>query len=102
MDKRYNPIPIPEQLALRRQAIEDVLANPQWPLAQVVHHLRTTLRLTAPELAGLAKVSTRTLHEIESGRSAGTVQTLDSLLGVVGLRLGAQRVHKEEAAMSGA
>lgn len=94
MDKRYNPIPISEQLALRLQAIEDVLANPQWRLAEVVHHLRTTLRLTAPELATLAKVSTRTLHEIESGRSSGTVQTLDSLLGVVGLRLGAQRVHK--------
>jgi DNA-binding transcriptional regulator YiaG len=99
MDKRFKPIPIQEQLVLRRQAIDDVLANPQWALAEVVHHLRTTLRLTAPELARLAKVSTRTLHEIESGRSAGTVQTLDSLLGVVGLRLGAQRVHKGDAAI---
>ncbi len=94
MDKRFKPLPLPEQLALRRQAIEDVLAHPEWPLNESVRHMRTTLRLTVPEFARLAKVSARTIQDMEAGRSAGTVQTLERLLGVLGLRLGVQRVAK--------
>lgn len=88
MDKRYKPLTPPEQMALRRQAIEELLAHPHWPLAQSIRHIRTTLRLTAPEYAGLAKVSVRTLRDIERGASSGTVQTVENLLNVVGLRLG--------------
>ncbi len=40
MDKRYNTIPLTEQLELRRQAIEDVLAHPEWSLPQAVRHLK--------------------------------------------------------------
>lgn len=94
MDKRFKPLPLPEQLALRRQAIEEVLANPQWPLNEALRHIRTSLRLTVPEFAGLTGVSVRTIHDIEAGRSTGTVQTLENLLGVVGLRLGVQRLTK--------
>ena len=97
MDKRFKPLPLPGQLALRRRAIEEVLAHPEWQLAQALRHIRTTLRLTVPELASLAKVSTRTLQDIEAGRSAGTVQTLNSVLGVLGLRLGVQRIYAARA-----
>ena len=40
MDKRYNALPLPEQLSLRRQAIEEVLAHPEWSLRESVRHLK--------------------------------------------------------------
>lgn len=91
MDKRFNPVSLPQQLALRRQAVEDVLAHPEWSLRESVRHLKKTLRLTSAELAKLAGVSMRTLQDIEQGRSEGTVQTLNRILGVLGLRLGVVR-----------
>jgi transcriptional regulator with XRE-family HTH domain len=92
MDKRYKQISLVEQIALREQAVEEVLANPQWSLAEAVSRVRAILRLTVTEMAQLAKVSSRTLQDVEAGRSEGTVSTLNSLLGVLGLRLGVQRV----------
>lgn len=91
MDKRFNPVSLPQQLALRRQAVEDVLAHPEWSLRDSVRHLKKTLRLTSAELAKLAGISMRTLQDIEQGRSEGTVQTLNRILGVLGLRLGVVR-----------
>lgn len=43
------------------------------------------------ELAKLANVSFRTVQNIERGVSLGTVQTLSSILGVLGLRLAVAR-----------
>lgn len=91
MDKRYKALSVPEQLALRLQAIEEVLAHPEWTLQQSVRHLKRTLRLTSAELARLAGVSTKTIQDIEQGRSEGTVQTLNRILGVLGLKLGVVR-----------
>lgn len=88
MDKRYKPLTIHQQVALRQQAIEDLLSHPEWTLRESVVHLKKTLRLTTPELAKLAKVSPRTVQEIELGNSPGTVQTMNRLFGVLGLRLG--------------
>ena len=96
MDKRYKTLSVPEQLALRLQAIEEVLAHPEWTLQQSVRHLKRTLRLTSAELARLAGVSTKTIQDIEQGRSEGTVQTLNRILGVLGLKLGVVRVHPGE------
>jgi len=91
MDKRYHPMPVTEQMRVRRQAIEDVLAHPEWTPADAIRHLKATMRLTSVELARLAKVSPRTVQDIEQGRSEGTVQTMNRLLGVVGLKLGVVR-----------
>ena len=88
MDKRYNTLTLPEQLALRRQAIEDVLAHPEWSLRESLRHLKRSMRLTSEEMAKLAGVSTKTIQDLEQGRSEGTVQTLNRVLGVLGLRLG--------------
>ena len=96
MDKRYKALSVPEQLALRLQAIDEVLAHPEWTLQQSVRHLKRTLRLTSTELARLAGVSTKTIQDIEQGRSEGTVQTLNRILGVLGLKLGVVRVRQEE------
>jgi transcriptional regulator with XRE-family HTH domain len=65
-----------------------VLAHPEWTLQQSVRHLKRTLRLTNAELARLAGVSTKTVQDLEQGRSEGTVQTLNRILGVLGLKPG--------------
>ena len=96
MDKRYKALSVPEQLALRLQAIEEVLAHTEWTLQQSVRYLKRTLRLTSAELARLAGVSTKTIQDIEQGRSGGTVQTLNRILGVLGLKLGVVRASPAE------
>ena len=93
MDKRFNPIPLQEQVQLRKQAVEEVLTNPQWTLAQAARHLRTTMRLTIKEMAKATGLSERTLRDIESGRSSGTIATMEKLLGLVGLRLSISRIE---------
>ena len=64
MDKRYLPLPVSEQVLLRRQAIEEVLAHPEWPMADAIRHLKKSMRLTSAELARLAGVSHRTVQDI--------------------------------------
>ena len=91
MDKRYKPISLSQQLLLRKQAVEAIVAHPEWPLLDAIRHLKSALHLTTAELAKLAGVSYRAVQDIEQGRSPGTVQTMNRILGVVGLRLGIVR-----------
>lgn len=91
MDKRYRPIPLPQQILLRKQAVEAILAHPEWSLPDAIRHLKSTLHLTTAELAKLAGISYRAVQDIEQGRSQGTVQTMNHILGVLGLRLGVVR-----------
>lgn len=94
MDKRFTPLSLHEQLMARKQAIEDVLAHPEWTLQEALLHLKRSMRLTSAELAKMAGISQKTLLDIEQGRSPGTVQTLNKVLGVVGLKLGVVRKRK--------
>ena len=91
MDKRYKPIPLAQQLLMRKEAVEALLAHPEWSLLDAIRHLKKSLRLTTTELAKLAGIAMRTLQDIEQGRSQGTVQTMNRVFGVVGLRLGVVR-----------
>lgn len=91
MDKRYNTLPLHEQIALRRQAVEDVVSHPEWTLQECVRHLKKKMRLTSPEMATLAGVSTKTIQDIEQGRSEGTVQTMNRIFGMLGLKLAVVR-----------
>lgn len=68
--------------------MDDLLGHPEWSLREAVSHLKKGLRLTTADLAKLSGVSYRTVQDIERGVSPGTVQTLDRILGVIGLRLG--------------
>lgn len=70
-----------------------MLAHPEWTLPEAVRHLKAGLRLTSAELARVSGVSQKTLLDIEQGRSAGTVQTLNRILAVVGLKLGVVRAR---------
>lgn len=95
MDKRFNPIPVAEQLTLRQQAIDDVLSHPEWSLPQAVRHLKKTMRLTTTEMAKLSGVAYRTLQDIEQERSDGSVQTMNRIFGMLGLKLSVGRVGRE-------
>lgn len=95
MDKRYDTLTLTQQLELRKKAVDDVLANPQWSLAEAVRHLKKTMRLTTTELAKLAGISFRTLQDIEREKSEGTVQTLNRVFGMLGLKLGVVRVSRD-------
>ena len=76
---------------MRRKAIEDVLAHPQWTLAEAIRRLKQGARLTTAELAELAGVGFRTLQDIERGQSEGTVQTVNKVFRVFGLKLSVAR-----------
>mgnify|MGYP006283172617 FL=1 len=88
MDKRFTPSSLHEQLIWRQQALDEVLNHPEWTLSQSIRHLKKSLRLTTAELAKISGVGFRTLQDIEQGRSEGTVQTMNKLFGVFGLKLG--------------
>jgi transcriptional regulator with XRE-family HTH domain len=92
MDKRYNTLPLAEQLQLRKQAVDEVLAHPEWSLAASVRHLKKTMRLTTAEMAKLSGVGFRTMQDIEQERSEGSVQTLNRILAILGLKLGVARI----------
>jgi DNA-binding XRE family transcriptional regulator len=89
MDKRYKPISLSEQMMLRQEVMDEVLAHPEWPLPDVLRFIKKRLRLTTADLAKLSGVSFRAIQNIERGVSPGTVQSLNRILGVLGLRLGA-------------
>ena len=101
MDKRFNTLSIPEQLALRKQAVEDVLAHPEWSLAQAIRHLKKTMRLTTVEMAKLSGVAYRTMQDIEQERSEGSVQTMNRIFGMLGLKLGVARIARAPSPDSG-
>ena len=71
MDKRFNTLTLPEQLELRRKAVEDVLSHPEWSLAESVRHLKKTMRLTTAEMAKLSGVAYRTMQDIELAAQRG-------------------------------
>ena len=91
MDKRYTALSLQQQLELRRQAVQDVLANPQWSLPEAIRHLKTTMRITTSELARLSGLAFRTLQDIEREHSEGSVQTMNRIFSILGLKLGVVR-----------
>lgn len=92
MDKRFNTLTLAQQLDLRQQAIEDVLTHPEWSLPQAVRHLKKTMRLTTVEMAKLSGVAYRTMQDIEQERSDGSVQTMNRIFGMLGLKLSVARI----------
>lgn len=88
MDRRYNPVSIQEQIQMREKAYADVLANPQWSLRESILHIKKVMRLTTSDIAKLSRLGYRTVQDIESGASLGTVKTMNQIFGMIGLRLG--------------
>lgn len=100
MDKRYTALSLQQQLELRRQAVQDVLANPQWSLPECIRHLKNTMRITTAELARLSGLSVRTLQDIEGERSEGSVRTMNRVFSILGLKLGVVRHFQEHEQQS--
>jgi DNA-binding XRE family transcriptional regulator len=94
MDKRYNALPLSEQLQLRKQAVDEVLAHPEWSLPEAIRHLKKTMRLTTAEMAKLSGVAYRTMQDIEQERSEGSVQTMNRIFGMLGLKLSVARISR--------
>jgi DNA-binding XRE family transcriptional regulator len=95
MDKRFNTLTLAQQLDLRQQAIDDVLTHPEWSLSQAVRHLKKTMRLTTVEMAKLSGVAYRTMQDIEQERSDGSVQTMNRIFGMLGLKLSVARIARD-------
>lgn len=96
MDKRFNTLTLAQQLDLRQQAIDDVLAHPEWSLPQAVRHLKKTMRITTAEMAKLSGVAYRTMQDIEQERSDGSVQTMSRIFGMLGLKLSVARIARDD------
>lgn len=96
MDKRFNTLTLAQQLDLRQQAIDDVLAHPEWSLPQAVRHLKKTMRITTAEMAKLSGVAYRTMQDIEQERSDGSVQTMNRIFGMLGLKLSVARIPRDD------
>ena len=96
MDKRFNTLTLAQQLDLRQQAIDDVLAHPEWSLPQAVRHLKKTMRITTAEMAKLSGVAYRTMQDIEQERSDGSVQTMNRIFGMLGLKLSVARIARDD------
>ena len=73
-----------------------MLAHPEWTLPQAVRHLKKTMRMTTTEMAKISGVSYRTMQDIEQERSDGTVQTMNRIFGMLGLKLGVVQRQREE------
>jgi DNA-binding XRE family transcriptional regulator len=92
VDKRFTPLTPHEQLLKRQQMIDQLSANPAWPIDQVVSFIRAELHLTLPEMAKVCKVSKQTLQNIEQGKGNPTLETIDRILKPFGFRLGIMRM----------
>ena len=71
-----------------------MLARPEWSLPQAVRHLKKTMRLTTAEMATLSGVAYRTMQDIEQERSPGSVNTMNSIFGMLGHKLGVARIAR--------
>lgn len=96
MDKRYMKIPVSLQIEIRRQAIADVITHREWSLADSIRHLKKGTRITTAEFARLAGITAHTLQDIERGESDGSVETMNKILGVFGLKLGVVRIPRDD------
>ena len=63
-----------------------MLSHPEWSLEDSVRHLKKTMRLTTAEMAKLSGVACRTMQDIEQQRNEGSVQTMNRICEMLGLK----------------
>ena len=64
MDRRYKPISLSQQMHLRQQVVDELLAHPEWSLQESICQPKKGLRLTTADLAKLSGVSDRTVQDL--------------------------------------
>ena|SRR6218665_1943688 len=87
MDKRFKTIDRDQEREDRAQLYRD-LATGALTLGQAVKRMRRLSRLTQPEFAGHRGISLDALRQIEADKGNPTVETLNKVVGIFGLRVG--------------
>ena len=88
MDERYRKLSPAEEAERRKKAVEEILAHPEWTVPEAIKYMKRCLHLKAKDVAALSGVGHRTVANIESGATEGTVVTVNSILSILGLKLG--------------
>jgi transcriptional regulator with XRE-family HTH domain len=87
MDKRRKSLTPHEQLLLRQAMGALVAEHPEWDVPKMLKEIRKTLHLTAREMARIGRISEPALRNLEARRNSPSLETVDSLLRPLGLKL---------------
>ncbi|ODS62978.1 MAG: hypothetical protein ABS41_07325 [Arenimonas sp. SCN 70-307] len=85
---RNPPRPSPEQARVELDSLYSGLADGSLGIAEAVRRMRRLSGLSQPQFAKHRGISLPTLRQIETGRGNPTVETLDAIGKVFGLRAG--------------
>lgn len=88
MDKRQKKRPTPEEARQRRDDFYAAIRTGELSIAQAVAAMRKISRLTQPEFAKHRGISVQALRQIETGTGNPTVETLNKVAAIFGLRVG--------------
>lgn len=99
MPRRNKPTP-DEQNALRR-AFYERLERGDFTIPEAIKAMREMTGLTQAEFAAHRGVSRRVIQDIERGTGNPTVESLDSVAKLFGLRVGFVRIRRNEASPPG-
>ena len=94
MDKRFKEVDEDLASAMRQQLYKDV-ASGAIDVGQAVRVMRRISHLTQPEFAKHRGISVQALKQIEQGTGNPTVQTLDKVASIFGLRVGFVPIRRE-------
>jgi DNA-binding XRE family transcriptional regulator len=88
MDKRVKKPIAPEVAASRRETFYADIASGALTISEAVVAMRKISRLTQQEFATHRGISVQALKQIEAGTANPTVQTLQSISDIFGLKIG--------------
>ena len=88
MDKRVKKPISPEVAASRRETFYADIASGALTISEAVVAMRKISRLTQQEFATHRGISVQALKQIEAGTANPTVQTLQSISDIFGLKIG--------------
>ena len=88
MDKRVKKPTPPEVAASRREQFYADIANGTLTISQAVVAMRKISRLTQIEFATHRGMSVQSLKQIEAGTANPTVETLQKISDIFGLKIG--------------
>jgi DNA-binding XRE family transcriptional regulator len=88
MDKRQKIRPTADEARQRRDDFYAAIRSDGLSIQEAVIAMRKMSRLTQPEFAKHRGISVQALRQIESGTGNPTVETLNKVAAVFGLRVG--------------
>ncbi|MES2935452.1 MAG: helix-turn-helix transcriptional regulator [Pseudomonadota bacterium] len=94
MDKRRKPID-KDLIRQQRDELDAAIARGELSLQEALKRMRKISRLTQVEFAAHRGVSVKVIKEIERGIANPTVNTLNQIGSIFGLRVGFVRVGAE-------